>query len=67
MQQSNPVYRPSATVGFFCPVCGASIRPNQRLSYPADAVGRFAPVYRCSCGKHIGEPIGMVQLSKRPA
>lgn len=65
MQQ--PTYRPSTTTGFFCPVCGAAIRPSQRLSYPLEAVGKFAPVYRCSCGKHIGEPVGMVQLAKRGA
>jgi hypothetical protein len=38
-----------------------------RLSYPAEAIGKFAPVYRCGCGRHIGEPVSMLQLSKRPA
>lgn len=40
-----------------CPACGRAIRLSQRLSYPAEAVGRFAPVYRCTCGRHIGEPV----------
>lgn len=39
-----------------CPSCGRDIRASQRLSYPRDAVGKFAPVYRCGCGRHIGEP-----------
>lgn len=64
MQQ--PTYRPSVTTGFFCPFCGRSVVPSARLSYPADVVGKFAPVYRCGCGKHVGEPVGMLQLAKRP-
>ncbi len=40
-----------------CPACGRDVRLSQRLSYPAEAVGRFAPVYRCACGRHIGEPV----------
>ncbi len=65
MQQDKPIYRPSATTGFFCPSCGRAVMPAQRLSYPADAVGKFAPVYRCGCGKHVGEPVSMIQLTKR--
>lgn len=41
-----------------CPYCGRAIRPSQRLSYPPQAVGAFATVYRCACGKHIGAPVG---------
>lgn len=41
-----------------CPYCGSPIRESQRLSYPPGAVGAFATVYRCSCGKHLGAPIG---------
>ena len=41
-----------------CPYCQRPIRPSQRLSYPPAAVGAFATVYRCSCGRHIGAPIG---------
>lgn len=67
MQQQKPAYRPTQTTGFFCPSCGAPIYPAQRLAYPAAAVGLFAPVYRCSCGKHIGEPLSMVQLAKQTA
>jgi hypothetical protein len=63
MPQST--YRPSTTTGFFCPSCGRPVTPAMRLSYPADAVGRFAPVYRCSCGKHIGEPVSLAQMGKR--
>lgn len=66
-QASKPTYSPTRTTGFFCPSCGGIVRPSMRLSYPPDAVGKFAPVYRCGCGKHIGEPVGMVQLTKRPA
>jgi hypothetical protein len=65
MQQDTPAYSPRRTTGFFCPTCGAAILPSMRLSYPADAIGKFAPVYRCRCGRHIGEPVGMVQMSKR--
>lgn len=64
MQQDKPAYRPSATTGFFCPTCGRAILPSARLSYPAEAVGKFAPVYRCSCGRHIGEPLTMVRLNR---
>ncbi len=67
MPQHNPVYRPSTTTGFFCPYCGRAVMPKQRAPYPAEAIGQFAPVYRCGCGKVVGEPLSMVQLSKRPA
>jgi hypothetical protein len=67
MPQNKPVYSPRTTTGFFCPYCGRSLLPSARLSYPAEVVGKFAPVYRCSCGKHIGEPVGMVQLTRKPA
>lgn len=40
-----------------CPYCGRVLRDSQRLSYPPQAVGAFATVYRCGCGKHIGAPI----------
>lgn len=40
-----------------CPGCGRDVRASQRLSYPAEAIGRFASVYRCGCGRHIGEPV----------
>lgn len=45
-----------------CPFCGHPIMERQRLSYPVDAIGMFAPVYRCDrahggCGRHVGEPI----------
>lgn len=40
-----------------CPYCGRAIRETQRLSYPPGAVGAFATVYRCGCGKHLGAPI----------
>lgn len=66
MQQDKPAYRLSSTTGFFCPSCGRAIVPSMRLSYPAEAVGKFAPVYRCGCGRHIGEPLSMIVLSKRP-
>lgn len=39
-----------------CPYCGRPIRSSQRLSYPPAAVGAFAPVYHCRCGKHVGGP-----------
>ena len=67
MQQDTPAYSPRTTTGFICPSCGRPIMPSMRLSYPPDAIGKFAPVYRCGCGRHIGEPVGMVQLVKRPA
>jgi len=67
MQQDKPAYSPRSTTGFFCPYCGHALYPSARLSYPAEVVGKFAPVYRCNCGKHIGEPVSMLQLSKRPA
>ncbi len=67
MQQDAPTYSPRTTTGFFCPACGSIIRPSMRLSYPPDAIGKFAPVYRCGCGRHIGEPLSMLQLAKRPA
>lgn len=63
-QQLKPTYRPTTNTGFFCPYCDKAVMPSQRASYPAEAVGKFAPVYRCACGKAIGEPIGMVQLQK---
>lgn len=66
-QASKPAYSPRTTTGFYCPSCGRAVMPSMRLSYPAEAVGKFAPVYRCGCGKHIGEPLSMLQLSKRPA
>lgn len=40
-----------------CPACGRDVRASQRLSYPQEAIGRFAPVYRCACGRHVGEPV----------
>lgn len=40
-----------------CPACGRDVRLSQRLSYPQEAIGRFAPVYRCQCGRHVGEPV----------
>jgi len=40
-----------------CPYCGRVLSESQRLSYPPAAVGAFAAVYRCGCGKHIGAPI----------
>ena len=43
--------------GFPCPYCKAVITPGQRMSYPRAAIGQFAPVYRCKCGRHIGEPL----------
>jgi hypothetical protein len=58
-------YTPRVTTGFYCPSCGRAILPMHRLSYPPDAIGKFAPVYRCGCGRHVGEPVGMMQLSKR--
>lgn len=66
-QTTKPAFSPRSTTGFFCPACGGAILPSMRLSYPAEAVGKYAPVYRCKCGKHIGEPVSMVQLAKRPA
>lgn len=44
-----------------CPYCGRDVREAQRLSYPTGAVGRFAPVYRCSCRRHIGAPVEICQ------
>lgn len=42
-----------------CPFCRRPIRESQRLSYPPQAVGAFATVYRCTgCRRHIGAPIG---------
>jgi hypothetical protein len=66
MQQDKPSYSPRASTGFFCPYCGRPVMPSARLSYPNGAIGQYAPVYRCGCGKHVGEPVSMVQLSKRP-
>lgn len=40
-----------------CPYCGRALALAARLSYPPQAVGAFATVYRCPCGKHIGAPI----------
>ena len=67
MPPTNPAYSPRATTGFFCPYCGRAVMPKQRAPYPPAAVGQFAPVYRCGCGKVVGEPLSMVQLSKRAA
>lgn len=61
MQQDKPAYSPRITTGFYCPSCGRPVVPSMRLSYPPDAIGKFAPVYRCSCGKHIGEPVSFVK------
>lgn len=46
-----------APVLFPCPYCHRGIRSTQRLNYPPAAVGAFAPVYRCLCGKFIGAPM----------
>lgn len=40
-----------------CPYCGRALTDAQRLTYPPAAVGAFATVYRCGCGKHIGAPV----------
>lgn len=64
MQQDKPAYSPRTTTGFYCPSCGRAVVPSMRLSYPAEAVGKFAPVYRCGCGRHIGEPVGMLATRK---
>lgn len=65
-QQDKPTSTPrAAAVGFCCPSCGRAILPSMRLSYPRAAVGKFAPVYRCACGKHIGEP--MTMLVRKPS
>lgn len=63
MPQTKPDIRIGATLHdakavACCPYCGRAIREAQRLSYPAAAVGAFATVYRCGCGRHIGAPIG---------
>lgn len=63
-QQTKPTYRPATSTGFFCPYCGRAIIPRMRLSYPADAVGQFAPVYKCGCEKIVGEPLHMIQIAK---
>ena len=67
MPPTNPAYSPRATTGFFCPSCGRPILPSMRLSYPREAVGKFAPVYRCACGRHIGEPVSMLTTRKPSA
>jgi hypothetical protein len=41
---------------FNCPYCGKGVRETQRMNYPVKAVGAFATVYRCGCGKFIGAP-----------
>jgi DNA-directed RNA polymerase subunit RPC12/RpoP len=46
----------TATVVMHCPYCGQAIAASQRLPYPDPCVGQFASVYRCRCGKHLGEP-----------
>jgi hypothetical protein len=46
---------------FLCPYCKNPVREGQRLSYPAAVVGAFATVYRCSCGRHIGAPVGRAE------
>lgn len=42
---------------FQCPYCGKSVRSTQRMNYPPEAVGVHASVYRCHCGKFVGEPV----------
>jgi hypothetical protein len=64
MQQDKLAYSPRRTTGFFCPFCGRAVMPKQRASYPPEAVGQFAPVYRCGCGKAIGEPVSMLAVRK---
>ena len=66
MPPTNPASSPRTTTGFLCPSCGRPILPSMRLSYPHDAVGKFAPVYRCGCGRHIGEPVSML-VSRKPS
>lgn len=63
-QTTKPAYSPRSTTGFFCPYCGKAITPSQRASYPPSAIGQFAPVYRCGCGKAIGEPVNMLVTRK---
>ena len=46
---------------FLCPYCKKPVQEGQRLSYPAAVVGAFATVYRCSCGRHIGAPVGKAE------
>jgi hypothetical protein len=46
-----------ARAGFACPYCQALITPSMRMSYPRTAIGQYATVYRCRCGRHIGEPV----------
>lgn len=55
-----PASPPSASAGFSCPYCGKAVRQSQRLSYPAAAIGAYAPVYRCGCGRHIGAPVALL-------
>lgn len=43
---------------FHCPYCKSPVRGTQRMNYPSTAVGAFATVYRCNCGKFIGAPVG---------
>lgn len=59
MQQ--PTTTASPPTGFLCPHCQRRVAPSQRLSYPLEAIGCYASVYRCRCGKMIGEPIGDVR------
>lgn len=42
---------------FVCPYCRRSVRSTQRMNYPPEAIGVHAPVYRCHCGKFVGEPM----------
>ncbi len=42
---------------FPCPYCHRQITPARRVAYPERAIGAYAPVYRCLCGKFIGAPV----------
>jgi hypothetical protein len=64
IQTTKPL-RESSNTGFFCPMCGRAVTPGMRLSYPPQAVGHFAPVYRCGCGRHIGEPVVLATTKSR--
>lgn len=62
MPQTKPDFTTKTTMheakAACCPYCHRPLRDSQRLSYPPQAVGAFASVYRCACGKHIGAPVG---------
>jgi hypothetical protein len=52
--------QPGTSAGFRCPHCGREVTQGRRLSYPASAVGAYAPVYRCGCGKITGAPVALL-------